>query len=344
MKKFFFLGITALLLLNFTITAQNTPKFSGVMFGDIFYNASQNNPANNDQNGIQFRRINFTADFTISEKFSTRFRMESDQSNNSNTQGNKLGFMVKDAYLQWKGVFEGSNLVAGISPTPAFSVAEGVWGNRYLEKTTLDFWGIVSSRDFGIDLMGNLYNNGQLKYWVKIGNNSGNAPENNKYKRFYGMLEYNPTKEFVMTAYGDFAPNAMVYDQFAKSSKSNNSFVGAVFLGYKKENFNIGLEAFLRSQQNGFKKSNLVALEDLDANGFSIWANYSVSENFRFVGRYDSFDPNSNTDNDGNSFFLFALDYMPVPKIHISPNVIVKTYQKGGDDDIVPRLTFSWEF
>jgi hypothetical protein len=117
------------------------------MFGDFFYNASQNNPADNDLNGFQFRRIYATADYSINENFYTRFRLETDQTTNSNTPANKLGVMVKDAWLQWKNVFDGSNLFFGISPTPAFEVAEGIWENRFLEKTMLDYWGVVSSRD-----------------------------------------------------------------------------------------------------------------------------------------------------------------------------------------------------
>ena len=39
----------------------------------------QNNGANKDLNGFQFRRIYFTTDYAIDETFSARFRLESDQ-------------------------------------------------------------------------------------------------------------------------------------------------------------------------------------------------------------------------------------------------------------------------
>jgi len=181
--KFVFRSIIALIFMSSFISAQGQPKISGVIFGDYFYNASQNNSANKDMNGFQFRRIYTTADFSISENFTTRFRLEADQSNNSLTPGGKVGVMVKDAWLQWKNIFEGSNVVLGISPTPAFEVAESIWGNRFLEKTMLDYWGVVSSRDFGVDLKGNLVKDGSAKYWVKFGNNSSNSPESNKNKR-----------------------------------------------------------------------------------------------------------------------------------------------------------------
>ena len=326
------------------LSAQNLPKFSGLMFGDVFYNVSQNNSADKDLNGFQFRRIYFTADYNISDNFNTRFRLEADQSNKSLTPGNKLGVMVKDAWLQWKNVFEGSNLVFGISPTPAFEVAESIWGNRFLEKTMLDYWGIVSSRDFGIDLKGNLQQDGQIKYWIKIGNNNSNGPEINKYKRYYGMLEFHPAKKITVTAYGDFASSAAVYDQVQNSNISNNAVVGALFLGFKDEKLSFGAEGFYRTVQNGYKKSFISPFENLNSYGISLWANMYFNDNAKFVVRYDRFDPNSDADNDGNSFLLFALDYSPAAKIHISPNIEIKTYQKGGSEDIVPRLTFFWEF
>ena len=135
---------------------QSSVKFSGLMFGDYFYNAAQNNGANRDLNGFQFRRIYITTDYKINSTFSSRFRLESDQSSNSNTAGGKLGVMVKDAYLQWNNIFSGSNLIFGLSPTPAFDVSEGAWGHRYLEKTIMDLNGIVSSHDLGVDLKENL--------------------------------------------------------------------------------------------------------------------------------------------------------------------------------------------
>ena len=342
--KYLFRSIIALIFMSYLLPAQSQPKFSGLMFGDLYYNVSQNNSANKDLNGFQFRRIYATADFNISDNFNTRFRLEADQSNNSLTQGNKLGVMVKDAWLQWENIFDGSNLVFGISPTPAFDVAENIWGDRYLEKTMLDYWGVVSSRDFGIDLKGKLQEDGSIKYWIKIGNNNSNGPEINKYKRYYGLLEFHPTKQLTLTAYGDFASHGQVYDPVQRQNLSNNSFVTAVFAGYKEEKISVGAEGFYRSTQNGFTKSALLPLENLNSMGFSLWANLFVDKNFKVVGRYDNFDPNSNLDSDGLSLILLALDYMPVSKVHVSPNVEIKTYQKGGDSDIVPRITFFWEF
>ena len=52
---------------------------------------------------------------------------------------------------------------------------------------------LYASRDLGADLKGKFDEKGTAKYWVKIGNNSGNSPEANKDKRVYGLLEFDPS-------------------------------------------------------------------------------------------------------------------------------------------------------
>ena len=99
MKNYLF-GIIVCSSLFSSVFAQDDAggKISGYMFGDYFYNAARDtsitslpNVANGgakDLRGFQLRRIYFTYDYDISEIFSTRFRLEADQS--SNTGSNKI--------------------------------------------------------------------------------------------------------------------------------------------------------------------------------------------------------------------------------------------------------------
>ncbi len=130
------------------------------MFGDYFYNILRDSTIDNlnntglsgiqDLQGFDFRRIYFNYDYTISKQFSTRFRLESQ----TLVAVNNTLFLtyIKDAYLNWKNIFEGSNFIFGIQPTPAFKVAESYWGYRSLERTIMDLRRIVSSRDLGASL------------------------------------------------------------------------------------------------------------------------------------------------------------------------------------------------
>ncbi len=346
MKKVLIFLTIIVLFLGTAAAQENNPKFSGLMFGDYFYNAASHDTTLRDLNGFQMRRIYITTDYTISDNFISRFRMEADQSPASNTAGGKIGVMVKDAWLSWKNIFTGSDLIFGLSPTPAFDVSEGAWGHRYLEKTIMDLNGVVPSRDLGIDLKGSFAQGGTVKYWLKIGNNSGNAPEVNKYKRFYGSLEFDPSPNLLITIYGDYASYPQKLDPSENKLKNNSAFVGAAFLSYKqKGSFGLGAEGYLKSQQNNVLNSNGTSLASQSGFGVSLWAYVNFSETVQLVGRFDTADPNTDAENDGRSLILAGLEFDPVKNVSITPNVEVFTYQQSGiDSDVTPRVTFFWQF
>lgn len=352
MRKVFTISIILVLfsVINFAQDIKDKVKFSGSIYTDIFYNIDNADASKKDINGFQIRRIYFTSDFAVAEKFDARFRLESDQSANSNTAGGKLGVMVKDAYLKWKDLFNGSDMFIGISPTPAFDISESAWGYRSLEKTIMDLDAIVPSRDFGVDLKGKLTGDGIVNYWLKVANNSGNAPETDKYKRYYAMLYFKLADGFQATVYGDFASKGDKLDNFDKQSKSNNQFVGAAFIGYKqKEDFSIGAEVFTRSIQNNFAQSVTSTLQNQNSFGFSLWGWASLSNDFKFVGRFDNYDPNTNLDSDGNSMFMAGLDYRPAKNVSVIPNFQYVSYQAkdaqgNSKSDLTARLTFAYSF
>lgn len=330
--------------------AQNAPKFSGVAYTDYFYNIDNSIPANKDLNGFQIRRIYFTTDFSVADNFDSRFRLETDQSASSNTAGGKLGVMVKDAYLKWKGIFSGSDLVVGISPTPAFDISEAAWSYRSLEKTILDLNGIVSSRDFGIDLKGKLTESGNVSYWFKYGNNSSNSPETNKYKRYYALFRFKLSDQVQATINADYASNAQKFDTVDKTSKANNQVVASLFVGYKpSDNFSAGVEAFTRSIQNNYRKSATETLSSQSSFGFSVWAWGSLSESYKLVGRFDNYDPNTSADLDAKSLIMAGLDYKAAKNVSVIPNFQYVSYQAKDAsgkalNDLTARVTFAYSF
>jgi len=333
-------------------TAQtvNMPSFSGVMFGDYFYYMSAHDGSLRDFNGFDLRRIDFAADYTISNTFSSEFRLEGDGTPNSLTPGGKFGVMVKDAWLRWQNIFQGSDLYFGVSPTPAFTVSENAWGHRFLEKTILDYNGIVPARDLGVDLRGNITGDGSLKYWVKLGNNSSNGPEFDKYKRVYAMFEVNPNPQFLFTIYADYAAAPLIFDPVDGISKSNDRFVASLFFNYNNGNdFSLGVEPFINLIQNNYAPTPISPLENQTADGISIWAWGSISPMVRLVGRFDYFDPNTDATLDNQGLILFGVDLLVDPHVILTPNIEIRTYDappiNGGDgSDVIPRVTFFWQF
>ena len=80
MKKVLLLLFAAAILSGIASAQEADPKFSGLMFGDYFYNIDSHDSTLKDLNGFRFRRIYITTDYTISNRFDTRFRLEADQS------------------------------------------------------------------------------------------------------------------------------------------------------------------------------------------------------------------------------------------------------------------------
>lgn len=362
MNKLFILAL--ILLSTNYVSAQETTKgkFSGYMFGDYFYNAARDtgisslsnvaNGGKKDFNGIQLRRIYFAYDYNISEKFSTRFRLEADQS--ANTSNNKIGVFVKDAYLKWANIFSGSDFIFGIQPTPAFGVSEGIWGNRFLEKTIMDLRGIVSSRDLAVTLKGKIDSEGMFKYWLMIGDGTGNRPETDKYKRFYGHLQFTPIKQLTATLYADLKARPNIEDPTSTSNPpqtvANNDLTYALFVGYReKDAYSFGAEAFLTQRQNGMITNGELA--NKSGMGLSVFGTYYFSKMLSIAGRFDNYNPNTDSDAKGDSrnWFIFSLNYKPDEKVTISPNVIIETYEsvpngRSFDASITPRITFFYSF
>lgn len=358
-----FLIITIFFVLSSSVILSqeeiNKGRISGYMFGDYFYNVIRDSEISNfdnaandgkkDNNGIQLRRIYFTYDYNISSKFSSRFRLEADQK--STTSNNKVGVYVKDAYLKWRNIFNGSDFIFGIQPTPAFEISEEIWGHRFLEKTIMDLRGIVSSRDIAVSLKGKIDNKGLVKYWLMFGNGSGNKPELDKYNRYYAHLQFTPFENFTTTIYGDIKVRPGVNDPKVVDNKlPNNDITYALFIGYKqREKYSIGIEGFLHQRQNGMIYIN--ELKNRNGLGFSAFGSYNFNKEFSIASRYDFFDPNidKNTTGDLRNWILFSLNYKPDEKVTISPNIIYETYQKSSDGrtfepSLTLRITFFYIF
>lgn len=352
--------LISIIILSVPVSAQESSplKISGYMMGDYYYNAVRDTAIGSmtnlaaggarDLNGFQFRRIYLTFDNTISGTFFTRFRLE----------GTTGAPVIKDAYLQWKGIFSGSDLFFGIQPTPAFEISEIYWGYRSLEKSILDLRGVVSSRDLGIGLKGKVTDDGMVRYWVLYGNGSGVNAETDKYKRLYAHIDLKPTEKFRMTFYADYKMQAQINDPSStavpRSTLGTNVLSAALFAGYAEErSFSIGAEVFYQQAKNGYLHGTApVVADDKNAVGLSVFGHTSVAESYRLVCRYDYYDPNGSASHDVRHYLLAGLQWAADARVSVIPNVQVETYEAAasgsGTRSVTPsvtgRVTFHYIF
>lgn len=357
MYRIFTMLLLLVIILNNVMLSQETIEkggFSGLVFGDYYYNISRDSglsklsdvgvSGTQGQNGFQFRRVYLTYDYTISTSFSTRIRFDVEP--NSLTSDGKIGSYIRDAYLKWSNIFDGSDLYFGIQQTPTFDVSEQFWENRHIEMTIIDYRKAMTSKDFGIALKGNILNNGMLKYWLMFGNGSGNRPELDRYKTLYIHLQLSPTNNLTSTIYYHhkfLPPKTVNINQI--TSLNNDEDLFALFLGYQlKDIFKLGIEPYLSFRQNEFNnQGEFLTKTSLGSTFFGI---LYISKNIDIVCRYDYFDPNidGKVVNDKRHLYIIALNLKPDPKVTIAPNIIVETYERLPQRTIKPSITTKLTF
>jgi hypothetical protein len=307
--------------------------------GDFYYFIDNNNPELKDKRGFWFRRIYFTYDYKIDEKFSSRIRLEMSNSGKFSSSDKIIPF-VKDAWLKYK--FSNQALILGISPTPSFQLIEKIWGYRSVEKTPLDLQRMASSRDFGLAAKGQFDEKGMVKYHAMFSNGSSNKEEIDKGKSGMLALAFFASKEIVLEVYGDYADKEGETDWYTLQG----------FLGYKGKKVKAGIQY---SRQTRMEKDTT----DIQLRVASVFITGDVTEKISLLARLDKrLDPNSEGskipfipfDPAAKSLLLIlGLDWHPVSMVKLIPNVEFVSYSENSagvtpTDDIIARITFFWAF
>jgi len=338
-------------------TSQEKGRLSGLAYFDYSYNVASDTAiggfANNALSGakafqaFQFRRIYFTYDYDITSDFTSRFRLEADET--ERTSNGKTGVFVKDAFLKWKNAFGENDLIFGVQPTPAYEISEAMWGYRSLEKTIMDLRGIVSSRDLGVSLKGKLDGEGMFSYWVMVADGSANKPESDKYKRYFVHLRLKPVKFLDITLYGDLNAKAQVNNPYTVKQVSNSTTTMAAFVGYvPMDGLKIGVEGALVQTSNGYNTG--MALVTKSGLALSFFGIYGLTGDLNLLGRFDIYDPNTNgsAKADSRNYIIAGLDWKVNDKVSVIPNIQIETYEKSVartfDSSVTGRLTVAWIF
>ena len=359
--------ITLILLVSYDLISQvieePAGRVSGLFFIDYFVNAQRDPDSYSLQNqaiggeqgvhGLRIKRIYFTYDYRFSSRFSSRFRLESDEANfttnSSANNANKFGMFVKDANIKWNFA-KGHEVIFGIQATPAYEISEMVWGNRYIEKTIMDLRKIVPSRDMAISLKGRIDKKGRFNYWLMYGNNNPGNPEKDKYKRFYALLEVIPLDKFYFTLYTDLQSKQAFENAFNPGENlKNNTLTYALFAGYRnKDVFSGGVEIYKGITQNGYQ---LVSnYSNLNSWAVSVFGTWIFNDTWNVFARYDFYEPNNHHSSSGDrrNLIIAGFTVKPAEKFLVSPNICIENFEsivgKQYKSSITHRISVSWGF
>lgn len=286
------------------VAVGQTVDLGGRVFVDYFYNLSAPDDASGGAaeglHGFRYRRLYLTADYTLSEAFTGRARLEADEETNGRA-------VVKDLSLTWQ--YSGRHSATmGITPPPAFGISENVWGYRSLEQTILDLQGVVSSRDFGLRFDGPVTSEGTVRYAVMVANNGTVQPETDKFKRIYGQLAVRPSQQITVVVGADHAGYG--------DEREAGTRVSA-FGGYRTEEARVGLEGFWHR----------VAMAEAPARtkvGASLFGAVRVAPRWEIVARLDRSAESAGGSDRFETFFVGGVTYNPHPNVALIPNLRVR--------------------
>ncbi|MGB9772910.1 MAG: hypothetical protein ACP5JH_08510 [Bacteroidota bacterium] len=321
-----FCALLAVLVITRTaFTQQTIPGFSGLMFGDYYYNFRSSNQSFKNMHGFQYRRIYLTADYDVAKNFTARFRLESDPST-SNLGNGKLSVTMKDAYLDWKEPYPGCNIVIGLQGTWSINTAEEIFGYRSLEKTIQDLHGISDPRSLGVSLTQKFSD--VLAASLLIGNPPKAEP--NKYKRAYVMLRFKPASDFDLVVDGDYSG----------VPEKKNIKTAEIIANYGNKVVSLGVQAYMQTIDSGQVDGTTLTSYGISLNG---WV--SLIEGLRLVARYDSWDADAKTRDDAQDLIIAALDFAARKNVHFIPNIEIVMYENSAlKVDVTVRATVYFTF
>ena len=295
--------------------AQSAVDFSGLAYFDYLYVINDSIAEAEGFNTFDYRRIYLTADFTLSDQFDGRFRLEA-QGLFAGGQGRPVPF-VKDAYLSWHNpIGEGSRLRLGVQPPPVFELSESTWGYRSLERTIMDRVRANDSRDFGIRADVSLAGDGAIRLAGMFANGNGVSPEFDlaSGKHVYVQIQAFPNDVLRLSAGTDY----IVLD--GENDIRKGILKASAFAGVASELFHGGVEAFY--QRTTY--DDLFADEGpLDAFGVSAFGAVNISDKTSVVGRYDFVEVAVGRSSPPSHYSLAAFVYRPDPHVELMPNVVL---------------------
>ncbi len=353
-------------------------KYAGPL-GKFYYEPNSNTPnaAKDNQKFYQafdMRRVQVGANYYFSPNITAKVLLEHESAytNGDVEADSKSSVYVKEASLTFSNWIPMGNVIFGQQAMNVFSVDEGLWGYRGIEKTILDLRGSTEtgSNDLGIQAVGNFDNDKDFGYALAIVN-SDNSSKVEDIKDKVVAFDLNAKfmdKHIVVDVAGDDGgvPTAASIadvsfptytpDSTKAANVSESNSLWKIAAAYTSSVFTIGA-LYANHTLGGQSKS--VAGNDAVQTDLSVFANATIiDKSLRVFARYDMFDPDSKANDNSSgrkeSTIIAGLDWLPdgtnAPNVHVDPNVEIDSFTDKGSEGLtfepimVARLTFFAKF
>ena len=342
-----------------SVAAAQAAEVGSLIFYDFTHDATKGVPSGEKtNNGFNLGRAYLTVTGAPSEAVAFKLQFDVGQLKSYTLKGTSLGqfvdtdgdtlgvdsyslsssdagyyLYVKNACVDWTNAL--GKWTFGLQGMNLFNVQEATFGNRFLEKPLMDLHGFSSSADMGVGFAREF---GLVKTSLLYTNGGGyKRAESDKYKKLS-----------LQVAAGETALN-----------KKDGWNAGAVF---SHEPFKAGAAADVESKTvlgffGGWAGSGArlgVEVDGLTTTGatdvkqsiLGFYGDYKLpfAPGYAVYGSFDSFDPNTDVDEDGTTTIIAGFKASPVKGLVIAPNVRTTSYQASGHDaDLWYRLNFEFK-
>ena len=308
-----------LLLSLFVITIYGQGQFSGVTYFDYTYDLTED--AVNDA-GFGLKRVYFTYQQELSDNISYKFQTDIDY------KSSPFNVYLKNAKIDWNSSI--GKITLGMQGMNIFNVTEKTWGFRFLQKSPMDKYKFSSSADMGIGYSGKINN---LNYSFMYTNGSGyKENENDEHKKISAQLVYGE-KKLVKKDGFNIGTSFSIEPYDHESGETKNKTLMAFYGGYAGNGLRIGGEFDTHTDDGTNITQQIMA-------GY---ASYKLSDKLEALVYVDMYDPDTSTENDGNTDMIIGVNYRPEKGLTITPNLRTSTPDEG-DATTMFMLNFEFKF
>ena len=311
----------------FTILIISSLIFTNDISGVTYFNYSYDT-------GFGIKRTYFTYKKQISDELSFKFQTDVGQpeGNSGDDADDRWWGYLKKAQLDWK-VSDDMKVSMGLIGMNMFNVQEKTWGNRFVEKTALDYagWGVAAA-DMGIGFSKS-FGNIASSLFLTNGEGYKNSNVDNHQKLSLQIL-HGEKRLDKNSGYNV----GLVYSVMLEE---NHSSVSGVFGGWSTGSFVAGFEYYNRGDS---------FFVNYDSSLISLSMNYDVSDivneikgqvrkndYLSFFVRIDSFDDAQNPEDVDITMAGFI--WSPVEGLDICPNIT----QVSNEDEVF-AVNFQFKF
>jgi len=340
MKKHLVLLAVGIILAASWASAADETTVQGTLYAHWTWDLSD---GADDANEFALSRAYVTVRSKLSEY--TSVRITADLRETDNFDGYSV--ILKYGYIDWKPKFVSDFLTVrfGLQPTLYIAYVQKTWGRRYVSRVATDLAGFRTSSDLGVGAFLDFTDHGApvtAAFHVWNGTSYSEVEELNKQKDFSGLVMVKPAEE------SDDFKGTQFFARYHMGYQNEEIPATVDAADFKSNTFSVsGLLAYRRTIDAGFDLSfnehgRGAGMEYLSRTAYSIFGTVYLEDfagpdsplrTLNLFGRMDINDPDTDTDDDGDTMLIGGLECFPAKGFRASVNLRNISYESAAVDD-----------